>query len=91
MRDENQFGFRAPLRPSVYPLGIPIRGIALANQQDISVPELAEYISELTNELAQMAKAANCTPLAYHLEMATLEAERLTEDGQFAPSPPAPH
>jgi len=41
--------------------------------------------------LAQMAKAANCTPLAYHLEMATLEAERLTEDGQFAPSPPAPH
>jgi hypothetical protein len=67
------------------------RGIALANQQDISVPELAEYISELANELAQMAKAANCTPLAYHLEMATLEAERLTEDGQFAPSPPATH
>jgi hypothetical protein len=63
----------------------------LANQQDISVPELAEYISELANELAQMAKAANCTPLAYHLEMATLEAERLTEDGQFAPSPPASH
>ena len=71
--------------------GIPIGGIALANQQDISVPELAEYISELANELAQMAKAANCTPLAYHLEMATLEAERLTEDGHFAPSPPAPH
>ena len=63
----------------------------MANQQDISVPELAEYISELANELARMAKAANCTPLAYHLEMATLEAERLTEDGQFAPSPPATH
>jgi hypothetical protein len=66
-------------------------GIAVANRQEISVPELAEYISDLANELAQMAKAANCTPLAYHLEMATLEAERLTEDGQFAPSPPAPH
>lgn len=63
----------------------------MANRQDISVPELAEYISELANELAQMAKAANCTPLAYHLEMATLEAERLTEDAQFAPSPPASH
>jgi hypothetical protein len=65
----------------------------LANQQEISVPELAEYISELANELAQMAKAANCTPLAYHLEMATLEAERLTQeltqDSQFAPRPPA--
>ena len=65
----------------------------MANQQETSVPELAEYISELANELAQMAKAANCTPLAYHLEMATLEAERLsqelTQDGQFAPSPPA--
>ena len=71
--------------------GHSIGGRALANQQDISVPELAEYISELANELAQMAKAANCTPLAYHLEVATLEAERLTQDGQFAPSPPAPH
>ena len=54
----------------------------MANQQEISVPELAEYISELANELAQMAKAANCTPLAYHLEMATLEAERLSQDDQ---------
>jgi len=65
----------------------------LANQQEISVPELAEYISELANELAQMAKAANCRPLAYHLEMATLEAERLSQelahDSQFAPRPPA--
>ena len=66
-------------------------GMALANQQEISVPELAEYISELANELAQMAKAANCTPLAYHLEMATLEAERLTQDSQFAPSPSVSH
>ena len=63
----------------------------MANQQDISVPELAEYISDLANELAQMAKAANFTPLAYHLDMARLEAERLTEDGQFAPSLPALH
>ena len=62
----------------------------MANQQEISVSELAEYICELANELAQMAKAANCTPLAYHLEMATLEAERLiSQDSQFAPSPPA--
>jgi hypothetical protein len=61
----------------------------LADQQKISMPELAEYISDLASELAQMAKAANCTPLAYHLEMATLEAERLTQDGQFVPSPPA--
>lgn len=71
--------------------GIPeLGGIALANRQETSVPELAEYICELANELAQMAKAANCTPLAYHLEMATLEAERLiTQDIQFAPSRPA--
>ena len=61
----------------------------MANQQEISIPELAEYISELASELAQMAKAANCAPLAYHLEMATLEAERLTQDGRFASSPPA--
>jgi hypothetical protein len=67
-------------------------GIALADQQETSVPELAEYIGDLASELAQMAKAANCTPLAYHLEMATLEAERLTQDIQlFAPRPPAPH
>ena len=63
----------------------------MAYQPEISVPELAEYICDLANELAQMAKAANCTPLAYHLEMATLEAERLTQDSQFAPSPRLPH
>ena len=65
----------------------------MADQQETSVPELAEYICELANELAQMAKAANCTPLAYHLEMATLEAERLTQelaqDSQLAARPPA--
>ena len=52
--------------------------IALASRQETSVPELAEYICELANELAQMAKAA------------TLEAERLiTQDSQFEPSRPA--
>ena len=66
-------------------------GIALAYQEETSVPELAEYIGDLANELAQMAKAANCTPLAYHLEMAMLEAERLSQDPQFALSAPAPH
>lgn len=55
------------------------------------MPELAEYIGDLVNELAQMAKAANFTPLAYHLEMAMLEAERLSQDPQFALSAPAPH
>ena len=45
---------------------------------------------QILKALPKMAKAANCTPLAYHLEMATLEAERLiTQDGQFATSRPA--
>jgi hypothetical protein len=60
-------------------------------QRETSVPELVEYIGDLANELAQMAKAANCTPLAYHLEMAMLEAERLSRDPQFAQRVPAPH
>ena len=63
----------------------------MAYREETSVPQLAEYIGELANELAQMAKAANCTPLAYHLEMATLEAERLSQDPQFAQSARAPH
>ncbi len=54
----------------------------MAKRDETSVPQLAEYISELASELAQMAKAANWTPLAYHLEMATLEAERLSQDDQ---------
>ena len=61
--------------------------VELAYQQGTSVPELAEYIGDLVNELAQMAKAANFTPLAYHLEMAMLEAERLSQD----PQPGSPH
>ena len=61
----------------------------MAYQHEISVPELVEYIGELASELAQMAKKANCTPLAYHLEMATLEAERLAQESPFAPRPPA--
>jgi hypothetical protein len=60
-------------------------------QHQTSVPELVEYIGDLASELAQMAKAANCTPLAYHLEMAMLEAERLSQDPQFALSVPSPH
>ena len=65
-----------------------------ADTDTLDEPALMKVVGgdrKLANELAQMAKAANCTPLAYHLEMATLEAERLTEDGQFAPSPPATH
>jgi hypothetical protein len=81
----------ARLRDLQSGLGTSNGGIALAYQQGTSVPELAEYIGDLVNELAQMAKAANFTPLAYHLEMAMLEAERLSQDPQFARSAPAPH
>jgi hypothetical protein len=40
--------------------------------------ELAEYIHELVGELSRMARESNCTSLATILQMASLEAKKLS-------------
>jgi hypothetical protein len=40
--------------------------------------QLAEYIHELVAELSRMARESNCTSLATLLQMASLEAKKLS-------------
>jgi hypothetical protein len=40
--------------------------------------ELAEYIHELVAELSRMARESNCSSLATILQMASLEAKKLS-------------
>jgi hypothetical protein len=40
--------------------------------------ELAEYIHDLVAELSRMARESNCTSLATILQMASLEAKKLS-------------
>jgi hypothetical protein len=55
------------------------------DQSDKSNHEVADYISTMTAQLAQMAAAENFILLAHLLEMAWLEAEHLCGRDSVAP------
>lgn len=57
----------------------------MTDQSGKSDHEIADYISTMTAQLAQMAAAQNFTLLANLLEMAWLEAERLCGRDSIAP------
>jgi hypothetical protein len=55
------------------------------DQSGKSDHEVADYISAMTAQMAQMAAAENYTTLAHVLEMAWLEAEQLCGRDSVAP------
>ena len=57
----------------------------MIDQSGKSNHEVADYISTMTAQLAQMAASRNYTTLAHLLEMAWLEAERLCGRDSVAP------
>jgi hypothetical protein len=60
-------------------------GKIMTDQSDKSNHEVADYISAMTAQLAQMAAAENFILLAHLLEMAWLEAEQLCGRDSVAP------
>ncbi len=61
----------------------------MADVQNKSVQDVADYISALSAQLAHMAAAVQCTALANFLELARLEAEQLCGRGGDVPEEPA--
>jgi len=57
----------------------------MTDQSDKSKQDVADYISTMTAQLAQMAASENLTTLAHLLEMAWLEAEQLCGRDSIAP------
>jgi hypothetical protein len=57
----------------------------MTDQSSKSNQEVADYISTMTAQLAQMAAAENFTLLTHLLEMAWLEAEQLCGRDSIAP------
>jgi hypothetical protein len=55
------------------------------DQSGKSDHEVADYISTMTAQMAQMAASENYTTLAHVLEMAWLEAEQLCGRDSVAP------
>ena len=55
------------------------------DQSGKSNPDVADYISAMTAQMAQMAASENYTTLAHVLEMAWLEAEQLCGRDSVAP------
>ena len=53
---------------------MPAHRIRLINAADNPRPS-AQYIGELTRELARLARTEGCETLSYLLELATIEAE----------------
>jgi glutamate synthase domain-containing protein 2 len=47
---------------------------------------VAQYISAMTHELAQLAKRSGLAPLAYILDMARLEADEVSKSATRRPS-----
>jgi hypothetical protein len=47
---------------------------------------VADYISAMTRELAQLAKRNGLAPLAYILDMARLEADEVSKSASHRPS-----
>ncbi|MGD0149972.1 MAG: hypothetical protein ABSB77_15440 [Xanthobacteraceae bacterium] len=62
-----------------------IGGKIMTDQSGKSDHEIADYISTMTAQLAQMAAAENFILLAQLLEMAWLEAEQLCGRGSITP------
>jgi hypothetical protein len=62
-----------------------IGGKIMTDQSGKSDHEVADYISTMTAQLAQMAAAENLILLTHLLEMAWLEAERLCGRDSIAP------
>jgi hypothetical protein len=60
-------------------------GKIMTDQSDKSNQEVADYISAMTAQLAQMAAAQHFTTLAHLLEMAWLESEQLCGRDSVAP------
>jgi hypothetical protein len=60
-------------------------GKIMTDQSDKSNHEVADYISTMTAQMAQMAAAENFILLAHLLEMAWLEAEQLCGRDSVAP------
>lgn len=60
-------------------------GKIMTDQSSQSNHKVADYISTMTAQLAQMAAAENFTLLAHLLEMAWLEAERLCGRDSITP------
>jgi hypothetical protein len=60
-------------------------GKIMNDQSGKSNHEIADYISAMTAQLAQMAASKNYTTLAHLLEMAWLEAEHLCGRDSVAP------
>ena len=55
------------------------------DQSGKSDHDVADYISAMTAQMAQMAAAENFTTLAHLLEMAWLEAEQLCDRDSITP------
>jgi hypothetical protein len=64
-------------------------GKIMTDQSDQSNHEVADYISTMTAQLAQMAASEHYTMLAHLLEMAWLEAEQLCGRDSVTPRRPA--
>ena len=60
-------------------------GKIMTDKSDKSNQEVADYISTVAAQLAQMAASQNYTTLAHLLEMAWLEAEQLCGRDSVAP------
>ncbi len=48
-----------------------------ADHNGPKIQHVADYIGDLSTELAQMAKHADCKPLAHLLDLAAQEARRI--------------
>jgi hypothetical protein len=67
------------------PFTVLIRGKTMADQSGKANHDVADYISTVAAQLAQMAASENYTTLAHLLEMAWLEAEQLCGRDSVAP------
>jgi hypothetical protein len=85
MHREILFASHAPgLAPYLWRDGL-IGGKFMTDQSDKVDHEVADYISTMTAQLAQMAAAENFVLLTHLLEMAWLEAEQLCGRDSITP------
>ena len=88
MNRENLFASHAPgLAPYLWrdALTVLLGGKIMNDQSGKSNHEIADYISAMTAQMAQMAASEQYATLAHLLEMAWLEAEQLCGRDSIAP------